>query len=169
MKYEVSVSTLRRPAAKPAVAMLGVALLSFLTLAAACSSGGETSPDAGGTGGASGAGGGGGAAACDVNMIFMTNCAQSGCHDPSTKFAGLDLTPPVPATRVVGVAPNATSACSGSGKVFINAGSNPATGLMIDNLKPNPACGYQMPFLETPLTPAQQACLQTWANGLTAQ
>jgi hypothetical protein len=123
---------------------------------------------AGGGGGASGGVGGAGGAADCADTILMTSCAIAGaCHNASIQEAGLNLTPPVPASRLIGVQPNSQSLCS-NGQVFLQAGSSPASGILLDNLKPSPPCGFQMPYIMTPLVQSQIDCLQQWANGLTA-
>jgi hypothetical protein len=60
------------------------------------------------------------------------------------------------------------SMCGGMNRVYLNPGSNPATGLFIDKLKANPPCGARMPNIGVELSAAELACVQTWANGLTA-
>ena len=119
-----------------------------------------------GAGGGGDQGMGGSSGGCET-AILNTSCAMtSGCHGPGALSAGLDLRPPVPASRLVGVAPSSgTNGCDGMN--FLEPGQSPARGLMITNLNPNPTCGYQMPFLgPTYLSQTDIACLQQWANGL---
>jgi hypothetical protein len=134
-----------------------------------------------GTGGSSGTGGAGGtgvncAGDLDGATIVMTTCMPA-CHlSGGFLSAGLDLT--VDATiglRLVGVnSPGNTgesSVCAGFGP-YLKPNSNPAAGLLIDKISlptGNPAVcpgGAQMPFGLKPLAPAQQACIEQWAEGL---
>lgn len=131
-----------------------------------------------GTGGSSGTGGTGGpdcTGAMDGATLVAGSCASLGCHDTADapiSAAGLDLT--VNATigaRLVGVvSPGNTaagSACGGS--TYLQKGSNPAAGLFIDKIKGTQSCGLGMPFpggSSFLLPPAQQACIEQWAEGL---
>jgi len=142
-----------------------------------CAAGGDT------TGGAGMGGAGAGGAACalaDVNKIFMSTPTNTGCtvisacHDNAGTAAGLDLTTAGWQNMLVGRAPSATagalkSMCAGKGLVYLNSGSNPATGLFIDKLNPAAAapCGVHMPNLGTMLTPQQFSCVQSFATTLT--
>jgi hypothetical protein len=126
----------------------------------------------------------------DINFIVMGTgdsrcpgtacnaCAQSGCHIPdsgSTKSAslsgGLDMTLDSGiGSRLIGVFSGTTanaSECTSSGKNYLDAQSNPATGLLIDKIKANPSCGKRMPYPGiTVLTSAQITCFQNWAESL---
>jgi hypothetical protein len=63
------------------------------------------------------------------------------------------------------VAPDqGTSTCTSG--VFLDRSSSPATGILLTNLKPNPPCGAQMPYIMPALQQADIDCLQNWANGL---
>jgi predicted CxxxxCH...CXXCH cytochrome family protein len=128
-----------------------------------------------------GGGGGGGTTpdsgtACDVKMIFQTyNCTIVGCHNNANPAANLDMVTPDWEKTLVGRAPKAggagtASKCVDMGQVYLNAGTNPATGLFMDKLsKAKPQCGDRMPNLPgIQLTADEIACVQTWANGLTA-
>ena len=69
-----------------------------------------------------------------------------------------------------GVDADRTSKCkpgAGANTPYLVAGSSPATGLFLSKLTANPPCGVRMPNLGNPLTPAEMACIQTWANALT--
>jgi len=139
-----------------------------------------------GGGGDAKVGAGTGGTACslaDVNQIFMTTTTNTGCtvigvcHDNAGAAAGLDLTSAGWQTKLVGRGPSATagasaslkSMCAGKNLVYLKAGSNPATGLFLDKVKPNAAvpCGVHMPNLGTMLTAAQFDCVQSFANTLT--
>ena len=107
------------------------------------------------------------------DQIIASTCAISGCHSTSSANllgAGLDLT--VNATigsRLIGVKSTGTggSKCGGNSTPYLNANSNPATGLLIEKIHPQPSCGVQMPQVGTALTSNQQACIVQWATGLT--
>jgi hypothetical protein len=134
--------------------------------------GGSSAGAAGSTGaGGSGAGGSGGTSSCNQDLAVTTNCASANCHDSITKEAGLDLTPGAGVTaRLVGVKSmgGGDSQCGGNTEAYLNANSNPATGLMIDKMTiRNPPCGSLMPFgAATPLPAATLACLEQWAEAV---
>jgi len=145
-----------------------------------------------GTGGSNSTGGatgtGGSSSSCtgsnDGATLVMGQCATSGCHDATsanTLGAGLDLTVNSSiARRLVNVQSsgntNAGSACGGNTEAYLNAGSNPATGLLIDKIQSSPkctansaCCGLPMPYPGIALlSPAQQTCLIQWATTLTS-
>jgi len=147
--------------------------------------GGNTGGSGSGTGGSGQTGGtpgtGGTSVSCtggnDGPTLVAMNCATPGCHDStSSAFSGsLDLT--VNSTigsRLVGVmAAQATASnqavCTNVGEPYLVAGSNPATGLLIDKVTTHPPCGAQMPFASPfPLSATQQSCLIQWATTLTS-
>ena len=123
--------------------------------------------------GQGGGGGGGGATPCDApKMVFAASCALPGCHGAnSAGGAKLDLASAGVAGRLLGQGPSTdTSAgalCTDAGKPYLVAGSNPATGLLID--KTNSAtvsCGSSMALLGQ-LTATQVTCLTAWATAVT--
>jgi len=125
-----------------------------------------------GSGGNTGTGGTSSNCAAEGASVIMSTCATIGCHDPTgaTFSGGLDLT--VDSTigsRLVGVMPGtaASSACTGDGPYLV-AGSNPATGLLIDKLQTVPPCGNQMPLGQLTLKAQEQSCLIQWATTLTS-
>ena len=123
-----------------------------------------------GTSGNTGTGGTSSNCAAEGASLIMSTCAMIGCHNPTgaTFSGGLDLT--VDSTigsRLVGVMPAAQSACTGDGPYLV-AGSNPATGLLIDKLQMAPPCGSQMPLGQLALTDQEQSCLIQWATTLTS-
>jgi hypothetical protein len=129
--------------------LLGIALVSFVAVGCGSNSG------------------------SDVNAVFSKYaCSGTGCHDATTKAANFDMASPGLETRLVGVmSPGGgptglTSMCAGM--FYLNGGSNPATGLFISKLSPNPPCGLQMPMVGMKLTTADMMTIQDWANGLTA-
>jgi hypothetical protein len=133
--------------------------------------------DGTGTGGVGGGGGGTGCVGGDAMPIFTKHtCMLVGaCHDGAGTAAGFNMVTAGWETKLVGtVSPGGgtgafASLCGGMGMVYLNKGSNPATGLFMDKLsKSPPQCGVQMPNLPPLLTPTELACVQTWANALVA-
>jgi hypothetical protein len=131
--------------------------------------------------------GGSSGGSCDVNALFTTKygCAGSGCHDTVTKAANFDMASPGLETRLVGKAPmgggptfsadggppmpiaSLQSMCVGKGN-YLDAGSQPATGLFLSKLSATPPCGMRMPMAPvSPVTAADMTCIQNWANNLT--
>jgi hypothetical protein len=114
-----------------------------------------------------------------VNAIFnkMTyNCTLAGaCHDANGTAAGFSMTTPGWEMALVGskakgtggMAPYmASPACAGMN--YLDPGSNPATGLFLRKITANFGCGMRMPYTGGTVSSADVACIQTWANGLTA-
>ncbi len=125
-----------------------------------------------GTGGTSG---GGNCTGGNSGDQIITSTCLPGCHSggtAQTTGAGLDLTIDSGIkSRLVGVMPsgsNIFSMCGSAGEPYLNAGSNPATGLLIDKIHPGPPCGVQMPEVGT-ITADQQQCIVQWATTLTTQ
>jgi hypothetical protein len=131
--------------------------------------------------GGSGTGGTSGGSSCtggnSGDMVIASNCAVSGCHTGGsvpTTGAGLDLTIDSGIKgRLVGVmssgaSGNIFSMCGNVSEPYLTAGSNPATGLLVDKIHPSPPCGVQMPQVGT-ITTAQQNCIVQWATTLTTQ
>jgi hypothetical protein len=100
---------------------------------------------------------------------------SSACHDSKGFAAGLDLTTVGFEKTLVGRMPSAgagsiPSMCANMGLVYLEAGSDPATGLLIDKIDPSksvPPCGMHMPELGPSLTETQFDCVQSWATTLT--
>jgi hypothetical protein len=171
------------------------ALMSVLTLVG-CSGAIDPAVVKGGTGGSSTGTGGSGSSSTggatgtggmalnctggnDGVSIVMVNCATTFCHIPGAAndgtAGGLDLTVDANiGARLVGVTSVGTSdngsMCMGNSTPYLNAGSNPATGLLIDKVSmANPPCGAQMPFDSPfPLSTMQRNCLVQWATTLTS-
>jgi len=139
------------------------------------------------TGGSTGTGGtapGNCTGGNDGATLVMGQCAISGCHDTTsanTAGAGLDLTVNSSiASRLIGVVSSgdssAGSTCGGNTNPYLNANSNPATGLLIDKIKSSPkctansaCCGTPMPYPGISLlSSTQQTCLIQWATTLTS-
>jgi len=143
-----------------------------------------------GTGGSSSGTGGAAANNCtgdlDGATLVMTQCAISGCHDATdanTLGAGLDLTvDSMIGSRLVGVmSPGDTAAgsvCGGNTEAYLDSGSNPATGLLVQKILTSPkcstsdtppCCGTSMPYPGIVLLSVQQQnCLIAWATTLTS-
>jgi hypothetical protein len=119
------------------------------------------------------AGSGGGASVCDApKMVFSASCSPVGCHSAnSSGGAGLDLASAGVVARLLGQGPStntaAAAACEGAGKPYLAAGSNPATGLLMDKVDPaKVTCGTSMALLGQ-LDAAEVACLTAWATAVT--
>ena len=126
---------------------------------------------------ACGGGGSGPPPACDVQKILFTTygCAIPACHNATAPAAAFDMGTPgwemAMLDRVApGGGPMATaSMCGSMNHVYLVKGSVPAKGLFIDKLNLlTPPCGKRMPNIGGPLTAAELACVQTWADALTA-
>jgi len=147
-----------------AATAIATALVSSL-VAIGCSSSSDTTPDSGPT-------------VCDlagVQALFTAKqCTLSGCHDSAGTSAGLNLTANGLADRLLGKGPSATggvspSMCAGMGKIYLDPGSNPATGFLLDKLNPNyNGCGARMPSGGSALTTSQMECVRSWALTLTS-
>ena len=118
-------------------------------------------------------GSGGGATPCDApKMVFAASCAIPGCHGASSAGgAGLDLASGGVASRLLGQGPStkveAGALCTDAGKPYLVAGSNPATGLLMDKMDPaKVTCGSAMSLIGG-LTATQLTCLSAWATGVT--
>jgi hypothetical protein len=114
---------------------------------------------------------------CDgtsVQTLFTAKgCTGIGCHNSTGDSAGLNLTANGIAARLVGVSPTAgvgsiPSSCAGMSKVYLTAGSNPATGLLLDKLTSTPGCGARMPLGGAQMTASEISCVRTWATTLTS-
>jgi hypothetical protein len=104
------------------------------------------------------------------------SCATAGaCHGGPTPAGNFAMDVAGWETAMVGkMAPGGggasagtASMCGGAGRVYLVAGSQPATGLFLDKLGGHPPCGVPMPNIGAPLTSAEVACVQTWADALT--
>jgi hypothetical protein len=142
---------------------------------------GATFTGAAGSGGAAagaGAAGFGGAAGqpatCDAKPVFEKYfCAVAGaCHDARGSGGNFDMATAGWERKLVGVLPKGggdiPSKCASLGRPYLIAGRLPAEGLFLDKLKPPPPCGDQDPLIGGPITPADLACIQSWANGIVA-
>ena len=133
------------------------------------------------TGGSTGTGGGSGS--CTGGNSGVNHRDGQLCDDllphPGRQNAGtsggLDLTRRqhrrAPGWRHLGWGRSTNaSECMANTTPYLNAGSNPATGLLIDKVTmTHPPCGGQMPdSAPFPLTATQQSCLIQWATTLTS-
>lgn len=107
--------------------------------------------------------------------IFKNHTCTTVCHlaaNAASVGGGFDMTTSGWEKRLVGNGPSdsapSTNMCKGKGLVYLKAGIQPATGLFIDKLKPNPPCGVQMPQLLAPLAQTEIDCVQMWANNVVA-
>jgi hypothetical protein len=159
--------------------------VAFLSILAGCPgtldpnqfplSGGAGMPGTGGTGGTTG----GGLPGCATigAVIEKAGCGIDGVCHGANPAANFDMVSAGWETRLVGVAPKgggmlAASICFADPALktmpYINAGTNPATGLLMTKLMGN-ACspmGKQMPSGLPPLTTDQMKCFQDFANKL---
>ena len=105
-------------------------------------------------------------------MVFAVGCALPGCHSANTAGgAGLDLASAGVAGRLLGQGPStntgAEAVCASVGKPYLVAGSNPATGLLMDKMDAlKVTCGSTMSLLGN-LNSSQLACLSAWATAVT--
>ena len=176
---------MKRPATISQNVRIFVTAAALAVGAAACGGGNGDSTGGAGSGGTGAAGTSGTACSLDdVNKIFVspagaiTGCTIAGtCHDAMGTGGGFNMTSTGWQNNLVGKGPVASPAgasfpsmCAGMGLMFLNPNSNPATGLFLDKINPakNPPCGLHMPELQNSLTAAQFACIQSWANTLTA-
>ena len=93
----------------------------------------------------------------DVEVdVFRQTCGASGCHVAgSTAAAGLDLTSPGVASRLV----NTPSSCNG--KLLL---SGPADGYLLEKVtQQTPTCGGPMP-VNGSLTDEELRCLRRWTT-----
>jgi hypothetical protein len=145
---------------------------------AAGSSGAGGAGGRGGAGGATGAGGAAGAAGpCDIKALFAQHSCtlDMACHDSKGSAAGFDMVTAGWEKAMIGRVPRAGGAvglpskCIGSGMPYLVAGSSPARGLFLTKLgAATQPCGDRMPLVPAYFTPAELACVQTWANGVVA-
>jgi hypothetical protein len=116
-----------------------------------------------------GTGGTGGPMVCDGAALMVAKCTQAGCHGSNGPQAGLDLLTAGVAARLVGKPSNATlnPICASNTKPYLDTGSNPATGFLLDKLMATPPCGSVMPEIPGPLGQADLNCMNEWAAAVT--
>ena len=155
-----------------------IGALAGAVLAALSGCAGEIDPSlipqaSGGTGGGGGGGGGGGPSVCDApKTVFAASCSAPGCHSAnSIGGAGLDLASAGVVARLLGQGPSTDTtkqaACESAAKPYLVAGSNPASGLLIDKADTaKVTCGNSMQLLGQ-LDATEIACLSAWATAVT--
>jgi hypothetical protein len=135
-----------------------------------------------GANGSSGTGGSTGSVSvegCDMAAeLFASHTCNTICHSAAGApvFGGFDMTAAAgfPKNLVGGMPPTPAAAnmnkCGGMTPplVYLKPGVQPAQGLFLDKLKPNPPCGVQMPMGLAPLSASDLDCIQRWANKLVA-
>ena len=115
---------------------------------------GISRPDAGGP---SGDGGG----EIDVPAMLAAECAGAGCHGASSPAFGLDLVSPGLEERLM----DATSATC-MGRPMVDP-ADPDASLLLEKVVEAPHAGVaRMPYMQEPLTTAQQDALRAWIAGL---
>jgi hypothetical protein len=118
--------------------------------------------------------GGSAVAACDPAPVFKKYyCTLPGaCHDAQGAAGGLDMVTAGWEKSLVGRRASSSSPTGLCGSVqtpYLIEGSSPARGLFLQKLDEDPPpCGALMPSLGGPMTPSDRACIQSWANALTA-
>ena len=107
--------------------------------------------------------------------IFSTHTCTTVCHlaaNAVTNGGGFDMTTAGWEKKLIGNGPPdsapKTNMCKGKNLVYLEAGTQPAVGLFIQKVKPNPPCGVQMPMLLAPLSSDEIACIQQWSNNVVA-
>jgi hypothetical protein len=145
-----------------------LAVLFFLLPSAslACSSSSEPTTQDGADGSTS--------APCDAPaMVLKPTCGVLLCHEPTNMpaNAGLDFSKTTGlVAMLLGKTSKGTggSACGSNTTPYLQAGSNPAAGLLIDKLFATPPpCGASMPYGGTPLSGSEAACVKSWAVAVT--
>lgn len=159
-----------RSSAQTALGLLG-ALLFSVGLTGCPGSLDASLLDAGG--GAGGGGGGSGGVTCNGTQAMAAlstyGCNGGGCHEAGTPASGFDMASPGWEQILVGGNPNSMSmACGGNGP-YLQPGVLPATGLFLDKIKAQQACGLAMPYPGiTHVAQADVDCVQSWADMLVA-
>jgi hypothetical protein len=97
--------------------------------------------------------------ACDFRGLVQMKCGGSACHGAPASGTGLDLTSPMLAMRVEGR--KGPSAC---GNTLLIDKANPKRSAIYLKVT-GTECGSRMP-LGGQLTPAEQACVLSWIDGL---
>ncbi|MGF1509112.1 MAG: hypothetical protein ACFB9M_06370 [Myxococcota bacterium] len=96
----------------------------------------------------------------DIGQELITpECGTAACHDADNPQANLDLVSAGVAQRVVDVTDR-------SGNCVLVDSSDPDSSLMLSILTSSPPCSIQMPFLGTPFTADQTACVAAWVDEL---
>jgi hypothetical protein len=112
---------------------------------------------------------------CDVPAILSQHACTGLCHAPGATSpsagGGFDMMTAAWDKKLVGAGTPAsapdTNLCKGKGLNYLDK-KQPATGLFLDKLRPNPPCGQSMPPVGAALSVAERACVQKWADALVA-
>ncbi len=159
--------------------MFGSSLLALLLVGCA----GSLPPDLLGAGGSGSGGSGGGGSdggvlppgCATTAAVFSAHSCTTVCHTVAgaSAFGGFDMVTAGWEKKLIGGMPPAQTManmnkCGGMNLVYLKTGLQPAQGLFIDKLKPNPPCGVQMPQALQPLTDTEMTCVQNWANNIVA-
>jgi hypothetical protein len=111
---------------------------------------------------------------CDApTLVLKPTCGVVVCHDSSNAAsnAGLDFskTAGLVAQLLGKTSPGINgSACGGDTKPYLQAASNPASGLLIDKLFADPPpCGFSMPYGGPRLAGSDAVCVKSWAVAVT--
>jgi len=137
-----------------------------LSLVAGLACPGNLSPELS-NGGGGGGGGSGPPPTCDAPALMASKCGTTICHDPaSTTGGGLDLVSAGQAGRLLGQSSTGNNGSECGQMVYLDPGSNPPTGLLIDKLT-GPTCGMAMPELVA-WDETMNNCILEWAASITS-
>ena len=95
------------------------------------------------------------------NVFSPAGCTTTNCHDVTFPAEMLDLQRAGVEARLIGVA--AQPPCET--EILVVAGDAGAS-YFVDKLRPDPACGVQMPSGGRPLSDDQLNCVRNWIDGL---
>lgn len=90
----------------------------------------------------------------DIQPIFNTSCAVSGCHDSGTQESGVNLSSFDDAMSSEGIQ---------YGESVINPG-NPEDSPLVDKIEANPEIGARMPYQRDPLSQANIDSIRAWID-----
>lgn len=88
------------------------------------------------------------------SVILARRCASAGCHDATTRMAGLDLASPNVEQRLLGVPSN-----GGGALVDLH---DPESSVLLLKLTDRPPFGARMPAGKPPIDAQAYACIHTW-------
>ncbi|HXI56742.1 MAG TPA: DUF1592 domain-containing protein [Polyangia bacterium] len=105
--------------------------------------------------------------------IFSKHGCTTLCHATKNalSYGGFDMETAGWAQRMTSAGPSSNAPlgnqCKNTGVNYLDR-RQPATGLFLEKLSPNPPCGSQMPLDLPKLSADELACIQKWANNLAA-
>jgi hypothetical protein len=112
-----------------------------------------------------------GPAPCDAfTTIFAgQRCSAAGCHGAGQP-QGIDLQSPGVSARLLDKT-STSATCGTVATPYLLPNSNPAAGLFVEKLHPNPSCGLIMPFagFGGELTADELACIMDWSTAVTSR